>query len=71
MRREVEREELLTLREVCRLCRVSISTGRRWVQRGLLPAVLLPTNNLRFRRADVVAFVEQHRGNAGGAACPV
>ena len=58
---EAEHRELLTLDEVCRLCSVSISTGRRWVRRGLLPSVVLPTANLRFRLADVTAFVEQHR----------
>jgi excisionase family DNA binding protein len=60
---------LLTIREVCALCGVSISTGRRWVARGLLQAVVLPDANLRFRPEDVDQFVEAHRG-ASGAPCP-
>ena len=66
---EVEHGELLTLREVCALCKVSISTGRRWLRRGLLPRVVLPAENLRFRREDVAAFVERHRADRDDASC--
>jgi excisionase family DNA binding protein len=52
---------LLTLHEVCALCRVSLSTGRRWVRRGFLRPVVLPQHNLRFRQADVDAFIDQQR----------
>ena len=68
---EIQHGELLTLREVCALCKVSISTGRRWVQRGILPVVVLPANNLRFRREDITTFIEQHRADREeAAACP-
>ena len=60
---------LLTLREVCATCGVSISTGRRWVHQGLLPVVVLPEQNMRFRPADVQDFIDEHCEDRR-ASCP-
>lgn len=51
---------LLTLRQVCIRCGVSMSTCRRWVKGGLLPVVVLPAQNLRVRYADLEEFIEAH-----------
>lgn len=45
--------ELMQVREAARALGVSENTIRRWEERGLIPAVRLPSGIRRFRRADV------------------
>jgi excisionase family DNA binding protein len=45
--------ELMQVREAARALGVSENTMRRWEQRGLIPAVRLPSGVRRFRRADI------------------
>lgn len=47
--------ELMQVREAARALGVSENTIRRWEERGLIPAVRLPSGVRRFRRADVEA----------------
>jgi excisionase family DNA binding protein len=47
--------ELMQVREAARALGVSENTIRRWEQRGLIPAVRLPSGVRRFRRADIEA----------------
>jgi len=50
--------DLLTVAEVCGLLRVSRSTLKRWIDRGLAPRPLRVGRTLRFRRADLDLFVQ-------------
>jgi excisionase family DNA binding protein len=47
--------ELMQVREAARALGVSENTIRRWEERGLIPAVRLPSGVRRFRRADIEA----------------
>lgn len=47
--------ELMQVRESARALGVSENTIRRWEERGLIPAVRLPSGVRRFRRADIEA----------------
>ena len=47
--------QLMKVREVARTLGVHENTIRRWEQRGLLPAVRLPSGVRRFRTEDVEA----------------
>ena len=47
--------ELMQVREAARALGVSENTIRRWQDRGLIPAVRLPSGVRRFRRADIEA----------------
>jgi excisionase family DNA binding protein len=57
-------EPLLTTGEAADLFQVSDETVRRWAEDGRLPAITLPSGRLRFRRADVLAFLEPTDGAA-------
>jgi excisionase family DNA binding protein len=50
-------ERLLTTREVGGRLGVSTETVLRWVRRGELPAFRLPSGALRFREADLEAWL--------------
>ncbi len=45
--------ELMQVREAARALGVSENTIRRWEERGLIPAVRLPSGVRRFRRGDI------------------
>lgn len=51
--------ELMQVREAARALGVSENTIRRWQERGLIPAVRLPSGVRRFRRADIEAAQAQ------------
>jgi excisionase family DNA binding protein len=46
-------DDLLTTAEAARMLRVSQKTIGRWVRLGQLPAVRLPSGQLRIKRAEV------------------
>ena len=48
--------ELMQVREAARALGVSENTIRRWEERGLIPAVRLPSGVRRFRREDIDAI---------------
>jgi excisionase family DNA binding protein len=50
-------EDLLTPTEVAELCRTSKTTVFRWADDGRLPILRLSDKVIRFRRADVEAFI--------------
>lgn len=55
--------ELMQVREAARALGVSENTIRRWEERGLIPAVRLPSGVRRFRRADIeVAHARMYEG---------
>lgn len=55
--------ELMQVREAARALGVSENTIRRWEERGLIPAVRLPSGVRRFRRADIeAARARMHEG---------
>ena len=63
-------DRLLTAREVADLLGLSIaSVLRRW-RSGELPGFRLSTNCLRFRESEIAAWLEAHRGPAGGPTIP-
>ena len=49
--------DLLTVSEVAKLCRVDVTTVRRWIDNNLLPAISLPRTgkyqNRRVRKSDI------------------
>jgi excisionase family DNA binding protein len=47
--------ELMQVREAARALGVSENTIRRWEERGLIPAVRLPSGVRRFRPEDIEA----------------
>ena len=47
--------ELMQVREAARALGVSENTIRRWEERGLIPAVRLPSGVRRFRPEDIKA----------------
>lgn len=49
---------LLTARDLADLLGVSAETVLRWARRGELPAFRLPGGAIRFREADVDAWLE-------------
>lgn len=53
-------DQLLTIEEVADLLRVNPRTIHRYVSQGLLPCVRFSKKTIRFRREDVLRFVEIH-----------
>jgi predicted DNA-binding transcriptional regulator AlpA len=53
-------EELLTAKEVEELLRIDVKTIYSYVQRGMMPYIRIQSN-LRFVKADVLAWVAEHR----------
>jgi excisionase family DNA binding protein len=51
--------QLLTARAVADLLDVSTETVLRWYRRGELPAIRLPGGAIRFREAEVEAWIEE------------
>jgi excisionase family DNA binding protein len=49
---------LLTARDVGDRLGLSIETVLRWARQGKLPAVYLSSRAVRFREADIDAFIE-------------
>lgn len=47
--------ELMQVRAAARALGVSENTIRRWEERGLIPAIRLPSGVRRFRREDIEA----------------
>ena len=50
-------QELLTVKEVAELARVSPSTVTRWVSSGRIPAIVLPSGQLRFAREHIMEML--------------
>jgi excisionase family DNA binding protein len=55
------RDEYLTPTEVADRLLVAPVTVRLWASKGLLPSVTTPGGHRRFLRADVEAFIAEHR----------
>jgi excisionase family DNA binding protein len=58
-----ETGSLLTTKEVAALLRVSQATVARWVRLDQLPAIRLPSGQLRIRRQDVDQLMLRLRGH--------
>lgn len=54
---QVVNRELMTMKEVAELARVSSSTISRWVSSGKIPAIVLPSGQIRFVREDIEAML--------------
>ena len=62
-------EDLLTLKEVRALLRVSAASLRRWWRKGRFPAPLvLSSRHYRWRRQEVLDWLTQQRGQGEPAA---
>jgi excisionase family DNA binding protein len=53
------RTPLLTAREVSDVLGVSTETVLRWTRRGELPAIRLPSGQIRFRESDLEGWIEE------------
>lgn len=51
-------KELLTRKDIAELCQVSPLTVIRWEHDGKLPAIRLGAGSVRYKRADVQAFLQ-------------
>ncbi len=61
---EVDRGELVPVREACRLLNVHGNTLRRWSNQGLVTAYRIGTRrDRRFRREDLYAVLRSHGVN--------
>ena len=58
---------LLTAREVASVLAVSTETVLRWTRAGKLPAIRLPGGAIRFREAEVEAWLEEKATPGRGA----
>jgi len=56
----MEREDLITVKELCKILKVSKSWATRAAQQGILPCYRLG-NLLRFKWGDVQDYVEKRR----------
>lgn len=59
-----ETGSLFTTKEVAALLRVSQATVARWVRLDQLPAIRLPSGQLRIRKADVDRLLLKIRGHS-------
>lgn len=50
-------EPLLTAEDIAAIARVSVRTVRRWSDGGLLPGTIRIASTVRWRRADIEAFL--------------
>lgn len=55
----VETKELYVASELASMCKVDLKTIHNWVAKGSLVAFRTPGRHLRFKAADVVAFLTQ------------
>ena len=60
MRKQIE-EELLTVKDVATIARVSYGTVYRWRYLGLGPPSVHPGRSVRYRRADVYAWLDHRK----------
>jgi len=60
MERGMEREDLITAKELCKILKVSRAWPTRAVQQGILPCYRLG-NLLRFKWGDVLDYLEKRR----------
>ena len=63
-------DQLLTAREVADLLGVSAETVLRWTRRGELPAIRLPSGAIRFREAEIEAWLAERATTARGVVDP-
>jgi excisionase family DNA binding protein len=59
---------LLTARAVAELLDVNPETVLRWVRRAELPAIRLPSGQLRFREAELETWLAERATTARGSA---
>ncbi len=52
--------EILTASDVARFCEVELKTVHNWCDKGKLRCFRTPGRHLRFRRLEVVAFLEEY-----------
>jgi len=53
-------DEIMTREEVAKFIKVSLSTVSRLMARGEIPAVRYGRRFTRFRKSDILAFLERH-----------
>jgi hypothetical protein len=58
--RVLARKELYTASELARMCEVDLKTIHNWSDRGLVDFFRTPGGHLRFKRVDVIGFLEQY-----------
>jgi excisionase family DNA binding protein len=61
-------DRLLTARDVAQFLGIPMATLYSWRTRGIAPRAVRVGKHLRFRRADVDAWVDQHVDDRAGAA---
>src|SRR5689334_10626715 len=58
---EIDRDQLLTSREVGDLLQVNPSSVNKWVQEGRIRAFRTPGGHRRIRAMDLVSFLSEHK----------
>ena len=59
-------EELLTIKEAARFLKVSEVTIYRLTREGELPVIRRGRRYTRFRKSDILAFLDRHTVKRGG-----
>lgn len=62
----MNRTNLLTLQEVAEELQVSVPSIRRWIYKGILPAVRLP-RHLRVSSDDLERWLDERKGKGATA----
>lgn len=60
MKRGPRKGPLVGTTTIAQLCHVGVSTAIRWLDRGLLPSLRLPSGHRRARREDVLALKKEY-----------
>lgn len=60
-----EQPTLLTAPQVAKRLDVSDETVRRWVKKGQIPHIKLPSGHTRFREEDIAELLRPTAANAG------
>ena len=59
--------QLLTARHVAEHLGLTTETVLSWVRQGKVPAIRLPSGQIRFRPGDIDAWLEQHTTGVEGS----
>ena len=57
-------DDILTVAETCRLCKVTRPTLRNWTRQGLIKGFKVNNGRWKYKRADVMAFMQEQRSKS-------
>lgn len=63
-----QQDEILNKKETANALRISVRTADKWMRKGILPFVKMPTGAVRFRRSHILGLMDRYAITTGGAA---